>query len=296
MSFLLKTNRLLANLAAQCAWLMTAGETSADTGLTAEGAAPPGGAVPGLREILRRPLPHLDGDAATRWSTRFLMAGWRRRFLGAEGLEHVAAAHDPFILAANHSTRIEALLVPAFLMFHRGGRHVHFLADWNFLLIPGIGFLMRRGQVIVVVRKPARPRVLNRLQPLFIPPVAPFARARQILEGGGAVGIFPEGTTNRDPRRLLAGHSGAARLSLETGVPIIPLGIRHPEHQGLHPIRDSEKMRLMFGGPMRPPGRCAEGQAPVGDVREWHGRIMSEIGRLCGKRWEPKSPRARYAA
>ena len=245
-------------------------------------------------EIFSRPLPYLDDEPLTRWALRLVLAAWRQRFLAADGLEHVAVEWEPFILAANHSTRLEAFLVPAFLMFQRGGRRVHFFADWNFMLYPGLGFLMRRAGVIVVTRKSARPRILNVLRPLFARPTAPFFQARQILGVGGAVGVFPEGTTNRDAVRMLAGHRGAARLSLETGAPVVPMGIRYPEHRGLHPIPDSEKMRLVIGRPIKPAAKFADGQAPLATVRDLHACIMAEIARLCGKRWEPGFKRNKH--
>jgi hypothetical protein len=47
-------------------------------------------------------------------------------------------------------------------------------------------------------------------------------RARVCLALGRSVGIFPEGTVNRDPHRLLAGRRSAALLSLERRVPVVP--------------------------------------------------------------------------
>jgi hypothetical protein len=58
-------------------------------------------------------------------------------------------------------------MVPSLLFLHRSGRLVHFLADWNFRLIPGVGFLYARAQVVTVTRKSAKPRVLNLLKPLY---------------------------------------------------------------------------------------------------------------------------------
>lgn len=48
--------------------------------------------------------------------------------------------------------------------------------------------------------------------------------AQRILDGGGLVGIFPEGSRSRDGN-LHKGHLGAAHLALKTGAPIIPVGI-----------------------------------------------------------------------
>jgi 1-acyl-sn-glycerol-3-phosphate acyltransferase len=52
--------------------------------------------------------------------------------------------------------------------------------------------------------------------------------ARVILERGGAVGIFPEGTRVR-PGPLGRPKRGAGRLALETGAPIVPVAISGTE-------------------------------------------------------------------
>jgi 1-acyl-sn-glycerol-3-phosphate acyltransferase len=232
---------------------------------------------PAPREILRWPLP--AQGPVDRWLIRALALIGRRRVLSISGLEHVRSACDPFILALNHNSRGEALLVPALLTLHRHGRLIHFLADWNFRLIPGIGLIYRRGEAITVTRKPARPRLLNMLKPLYTYEASALERARVQLEAGRSVGVFPEGTVNHDPRRLLRGDRGAARLSLQTGVPVVPAGIRFRATPA-HPLT----MEVVIGAPLAPPGPRIE-RPPLADVRTWHARVMTEIGRLCGKDW-----------
>jgi 1-acyl-sn-glycerol-3-phosphate acyltransferase len=48
--------------------------------------------------------------------------------------------------------------------------------------------------------------------------------ARRVLERGELFGIFPEGTRSRDGT-LYKGHTGAARLAMQVGCPIFPVGI-----------------------------------------------------------------------
>jgi 1-acyl-sn-glycerol-3-phosphate acyltransferase len=98
------------------------------------------------------------------------------------------------------------------------------------------------------------------------------------------VGIYPEGTVNRDPRRLLAGRGGAARLSLETGAPIVPVGIRFPGAAPGAPISDRAAMEVHIGAPLRPPQRAPMSATPR-EVRAWHAVVMREISRLSGKAW-----------
>ena len=229
-------------------------------------------------ELLRRPLPHQG--ALGRVLLRALALLAQRHVVAIHGLEHVQTARDPFILALNHSTMIESLIVPALLVLHRDGHLIHFLADWNFRLIPGIGLIYARAETITVTRKPARPRFLNALKPLYLHPLSALDRARLHLATGKSVGIFPEGKINRDPHRLLPAHHGAALLSLESGVPVVPAGIRFPGSEPGRPIRDGAPMEVRIGPPLF--ARRSEPMS-LAHLHAWHGTIMREVGRLCGK-------------
>src|SRR5262245_20348964 len=238
--------------------------------------------VPRLGEILGCALPHLG--LADRLLLRAIAMLARHHFLSIHGLQHIRTAGDPFILAANHTTRRESLLVPTLLLLHRGGRRVHFLADWNFRLIPGVGLLYARAQVVTVLRKSARPRVLNIFKALYERPLRPFEQARAHLLAGRSIGIFPEGAVNQDPLRLLRGRRGAARLSLETGAPVVPMGIRFPTVPRGQPIPPDAAMELDIGPPLRPPGPPIQ-QAPLPAVTVWHAAIMTAIAQHSGKTW-----------
>ena len=241
---------------------------------------------PTFGELFRRPLPGLGllDRALMRGVGYFVLPS----FSAIRGLEHVRSDLDPFVLALNHSTRFEAMALPALLLYHRKGRHVHFLADWNFQMIPGIGLLYRRSGAIVVMRKSARPRFLNALKPFYAHAEPSHERALKHLKAGRSVGIFPEGTVNRDPERLLRGRLGAARLSLEAGVPVVPGGIRLVSGEARRP-----RYELILGAPLTPAVRSAPTIARA-DVRDWHAVIMSEIARLSGKAWEPLPQEPRH--
>ena len=233
---------------------------------------------PAWREVLDWPLP--ASNLRDRLLLRTLAFAACGRVRAVHGLEHIAPENDPIVLVANHNTRREALLVPGLLVFYRGGRLIRFLADWNFRLIPGIGFIYRRSGAITVTRKSARPRFLNLLKPIYRDPLTSLERARRHLANGHSVGTFPEGTVNRDSARLLVGRTGAARLSLEARVPVVPMGIRFPEATAERP----GPMELFIGAPRRPPA-ATKTPAPFSAVREWHASIMTDIARLSGKEW-----------
>jgi 1-acyl-sn-glycerol-3-phosphate acyltransferase len=111
-------------------------------------------------------------------------------------------------------------------------------------------------------------------------PPSALERARRQLANGHSVGIFPEGTINRDPDRLLPGHRGAAYLSLATCTPVIPVGIQFPGAAGR--IDDHARMEVAIGAPLAPP-RGAGRRPTRAELHGWHAVVMSEIGRLSGK-------------
>lgn len=217
---------------------------------------------------------------------------FRKDILRVHGTDQIAREKDPFILVLNHSTRLEALLIPILCNFVRQGKLLRFIADWNFALIPGLATVLRCGETILLVRKPAKPAFLNVFRPWFERKGPAFDRAAQVLRAGSPVGLFPEGTTNRHPTRLLRGFEGAAKLSLETGCPVLPVGIRFPGHPPDRPIRDRTPMEIFIGQPLHPPQHDASPSRD--DVRAWHMRIMQEIARLSGKSWEAGSTRRKH--
>ncbi len=243
--------------------------------------------LPALRDVVRAPLPHLAHDRGTRWLLRSVVAALRPLVLELRGAEHVAVANDPFIFVSNHSNRLEAITLPTLLFLLRGGRLIHFIADWNFLLIPGIGNLMRRGQVLASTRKAARPRFLNRFRHRYVHSQPLFERAKEKLLAGYSIGLFPEGTANRDPARLLYGRHGAARLSLETGASVIPCGVRFPLEPAGAPVRDLARLSIHIGPPLAA-ARLGIGSGPALEhVRRRHAEIMRALSTLCGKAWHP---------
>lgn len=240
-------------------------------------------------EMWRRPLPHLAKDHLTRFLTRLALHLYRGHFLEVIGAERLKPEHDPYIVVLNHSQRSEAILIPGLFFFLRDGKRVHFMADWNFCLFPPVAILYRCAQVITLVRKPAKPKFLNVFKPLFTDKLPAFERAKLRLAEGAPVGIFPEGTVNRNPQELLKGFYGAAQLSLETGVPLLPVGVRFPTNPAGEPIRESSPQVIEIGEPLVPEKKLSNPSPD--EVRAWHARMMSEIARLSGKQWQSNSKR-----
>jgi len=245
------------------------------------------------RTLWRSPLPEAGQSLGLRWCIRATLAAFGHLVVQVEGAERLAGSTGPVIFVANHTTRLEALVMPAVLMGLRRGRPVHFLADWNFLLVPGLALILRWGQTIPVNRKPAKPAWLNRLRPLVCPAQSAHELALARLKAGAAVGIFPEGTATGLPERLLRGLTGAARLSLAAGVPVIPIGIRHRLQPGSQRITIRTPMSLHVGTPLCPPLNHSCEDRSV--VNAWHGEIMESLAALSAKYWRSNNPRTKHA-
>jgi 1-acyl-sn-glycerol-3-phosphate acyltransferase len=62
-----------------------------------------------------------------------------------------------------------------------------------------------------------------------------FEAAKQLLGAGQSIAIFPEGTVSPLEGGLHRPRTGAARLALSTGAPIIPVGI-HLQRERIHVV------------------------------------------------------------
>jgi 1-acyl-sn-glycerol-3-phosphate acyltransferase len=264
---------------------------------TPERPTPRGGrpGVPDIATLWRTPLPHLADRPGIRLICRSLLTLFHGHVRAFHGLEHIAPSADPFLLVLNHSQRPEAILVPAWLCFHRGGRMVHFMADWNFLMIPGVGGIIRAHDPIVVTRKAAKPAFLNRFKSRYAGALPPFEEAARRLQQGRCVGVFPEGTTNRHPAELLRGYHGAAQLAVDTGARVIPGGIRFDSTPPGRPISDRAPFSVHFGAPISGNPSRNESETSADPVRQKHHEIMTAISTLSGKRWQAQGRRTKYA-
>lgn len=241
-----------------------------------------------LKHIWQTPMDHFE-RRLDRIMCRFLTTVAKKYVLSVEGhTQYLNPDRGPFILVLNHNQRHEAILVPALLHFYRQGKPLHFLADWNYLLMPGVSMVYRMGQTIITTRKKAKPRFLNVFKPLFTEPTSAFDRALKRLAAGAPVGIFPEGTINRHPQKLLRGFPGAAKMALVAQVPVVPAGIRFPLLNQTDPrIPDGAKMALHIGQPIQPSTIAHPLQPTRTEVGAFHSRIMQALTDVSGKTWHP---------
>jgi len=133
-----------------------------------------------------------------------------------EGVEHVPA-DGPVLLVANHQSFSDSIFMPL-----ATPRPVKFLAKAEYFTGGGIkgrlsaGFFRGVGS-IPIDRSGARAAD------------AALHTALRLLEEGQIVGLYPEGTRSPDGR-LFKGRTGAARIALTAGCPVLPCAIFGTEH------------------------------------------------------------------
>ncbi len=113
-----------------------------------------------------------------------------------------------------------------------------------------------------------------------------LAAAEDVLARGELFGIFPEGTRSRDGM-LYKGHTGAARLALRTGVPLIPVGIIgtreiQPPDTVLPKLR--RPVTLRFGAPIDITHYAAGANDRLA-LRALTDELMFEIRELTGQEY-----------
>jgi 1-acyl-sn-glycerol-3-phosphate acyltransferase len=170
--------------------------------------------------------------------------------LRAEGVENLPS-DGGYVLAANHTSNFDPwpLAMPLWPQ-----RYIRFMAKselywWPLgaIITAGGGFPVRRGE-----------RDVEAIQ-----------TAVQLARDGDIVAMFPHGTRQlkgivkkHQPRA----HTGAARIALDAGVPLVPAAIAGTDH-----LLRLERLRVRYGKPLDIDGT---------DPREATDRLMTAIERL----------------
>lgn len=146
----------------------------------------------------------------------------------------------PVIFASNHLSFLDSIAIPV-----AAPRPVHFLAKASYFDGTGLkGWASREFFTAIgaiPVQRGAGQAALDALD-----------QQRLLLEQGSAVALYPEGTRSLDGR-LYKGRTGVAFLALQTGAPVVPVGLIGTDKVmpvGAKRPSFSHRVTVKFGAPL----------------------------------------------
>ena len=114
------------------------------------------------------------------------------------------------VVAVNHISHLDPMTLGFFLYEH--GRLVRYLTKEALFRTPVLKYIVRDAGQIPVQR-------------MSEGAASAFEAAVEAVRAGECIGIYPEGTITKDPDGWpMRGKTGAARIALATGCPVIPIG------------------------------------------------------------------------
>lgn len=225
-------------------------------------------------------IPDLPGTKLLRWYGRVLYNGakmtagpvLRRLYnVSVQGAE-VIPRRGPAVIAPNHLSFIDplcvALVVERFITFI--GKAEYF-DSWQTRI-----FFEMAG--VIPVRREDSEQAQGSL-----------AAGMGVLRSGNLLGIFPEGTRSPDGR-LYKGKTGAARMALEVGCPVIPTAITGTQYILPKDARFpgiGRRVTVKFGRPVRVPTAAKDDPHLL---RTFTDNVMSDIASMSKQQY-----RDRYA-
>lgn len=175
----------------------------------------------------------------------------------AEGREHLPASGG-YVLAAGHVSNLDPWPLGLGIW---PGRFLRFMAKSELFWFP-LGPVLRAAGAFEVHRGRADRAALD--------------TAVALARAGHVIAMFPEGTRRRKGLRKkyeAQPRSGAARIALAAGVPLVPAGIR-----GTDSIWRLGRMRVRYGPPV--PVDDLQELEPSRAARVATRRLMEAIGEL----------------
>jgi 1-acyl-sn-glycerol-3-phosphate acyltransferase len=198
-----------------------------------------------------------------------MILGWRPH---VEGLENIPPTGG-VVFAGNHLSVADELFLGSVVP-----RHIAFWAKSDYFVGKGIGGFFTRALMhglgaIRVERRGGRAALTA------------FDGAIPVLKSGDMVAVYPEGTRSPDGR-LYRGRTGAARLAVAAGVPIVPVGVLgtekvQPIGQPYPKLIGRGKVTVKFGKPIETAGRADDRTS----LRALTDEVMAEIQKLTGQEY-----------
>ena len=211
---------------------------------------------------------------------RPLMVLTKRDWHGAEHIPQTGGC----ILVSNHVSEVDP--VPFAHFVYDNGRLPRFLGKAEVFAVPVVGRILHSAGQIPVYRKSADASKA-------------FSAAVAAVRKGECVIVYAEGTITRDPNMWpMVGKTGAARIGLETGCPVIPCAQWGP-NELLAPYARKPKifprklMRIRAGAPVDLDDLQGKKLTPA-VLREATDRIMADVTQLLEDIRGEKAPTVRF--
>ena len=188
------------------------------------------------------------------------------------------------ILVVNHVSHVDPLLTALFVWDH--GRIPRYLAKSTLFRAKFTGKVFTSAGQIPVER-------------LSKSAIGAYDAAVKAASDGECVVVYPEGTLTRDPGLWpMTGKSGAARIALATGVPVIPVGhwgaqdVLYPYSSKPH-LFPRRHITMKAGDPVAIDDLRALPQTPQ-VVNEATERIMTALTDIVAELRGVEPPRTRF--
>ena len=131
------------------------------------------------------------------------------------GAQHLPPHRTGVIVVTNHVSHVDPITFAHFLFDN--GRLPRFLAKEVLFRVFFVGQVLRGARQIPVYRETGDAS-------------GAFSAAVSAVRAGECVAIYPEATLTRDPEGWpMVGKTGAARVALETGAPVVPVAQWGPQ-------------------------------------------------------------------
>ena len=186
---------------------------------------------------------------------------------------HFVPSNGPVILASNHLSFVDSVVIPLVLP-----RPVTFLAKSEYFEGTGLSGWLSRRFFLAMGHVPVQ-RGHGRAA------WGAVRVAQGVLDRGGALAIYPEGTRSLDGR-LYRGRTGVARLTLLTGAPVVPVALAGTER--VQPVGSRlprpHPVTVRFGAPLEF-SRYAGKDTKVPVLRTITDEIVGAIRLLSGQEY-----------
>lgn len=204
-----------------------------------------------------------------------------------QGAQHLPASGG-YVVCSNHISHLDPLTGGHFLYDH--GALPRFLGKEVLFRLPAIGRILRGAGQIPVWRESGDAS-------------RAFSAAVDAVRAGECVVIYPEGTLTRDPGLWpMRGKTGAARVALTTGCPVIPVAQWGPQKilppYGKRPHLVPRTRVSVHAGPPVELNRFAGKPMDGAVLRQATDAILDDIASLLADirgqtpprvRWDPRT-------